>query len=506
MNSNHPAPRTNACFSPQAGRARQLVYRIGLFLVAGALAAEPVFLGDRRELFVDRHLIERLEDAELRPGQPRRAEVVLKFDQPWEYAAGFVTVIKDGDIYRLYYRGGRRGADGKYDENGEVTCYAESRDGITWTKPALGMHASHGRSDTNILIGTGGQRITHNFSPLLDDRPGVPAAERYKAVGGKGPTGAPSPGLFRYVSSDGIVWKRFSDEPLFAGYALDSLNVLTWVPAEQCYAVYLRTWSEGGTPEQPKFKGIRTISRSTSKDFVTWTKPEPMSFGDTPLEHLYTNNTQPYFRAPHLLVALPFRLLPGRQAYTTAELAAWGVPEQHAKGLSDAVLVTSRGGTRYDRTFMESFIRPGSDRLAWHARETQPSNGIVPTSEGEMSFYVINHYPLSTEHLTRMVLRVDGLASIHAGYKPGMVLTKAFVFTGKALELNLATSAAGGMNVELLDEACEMLARTAELIGDDIARTAAWEGRADIAAFAGRPVRLRFTLRDADLYSFRFAP
>lgn len=510
MNSKHPSPRTRSRLSSSCdGRAVRAFKRlccIGLSLAAGALAAEPVFLGDRRELFVDHYLIEQLDGAELRPGQPRRAEIVLKFDQPWEYAAGFVSVIKDGGVYRLYYRGGRKGPDGKYDENGEVTCYAESRDGIAWTKPTLGMHTSHGRSDTNILIGTGGHRITHNFSPLLDDRPGVPAAERYKAVGGKGPTGAPSPGLFRYVSADGIVWKRFSDEPLFAGYALDSLNVLTWLPEEQCYAVYLRTWSEGGTPEQPKFKGIRTISRSTSKDFVTWTKPEPMSFGDTPPEHLYTNNTQPYFRAPHLLVALPFRLFPGRQAYSTAELAAWGVPEHHAKGLSDAVLVTSRGGTRYDRTFMEAFIRPGPDRLAWHARETQPSNGIVPTGDGEMSFYVINHYPLPTEHLTRMVLRLDGLGSAHAGYKPGTVLTKPFVFTGTALELNLATSAHGGVQVELLDEAGEVLARTPELIGDDIARIAPWEGRADIAAYAGRSVRLRFTLRDADLYSFRFRP
>lgn len=486
-------------------------YRVLLWMVLAAgglgvaLPAAVFEMADRRELFVDHHLIERLDGVRLEAGSPRRAEVVLRFDQPWEYAAGFVTVIKDGDLYRMYYRGGRKGADGKYDNDGEVTCYAESRDGIVWTKPNLGLHASHCRNDTNIVVGMGAHRVTHNFAPILDDRLGVPASERYKAVGGKGPTSAPSPGLFRYVSADGIHWRSFSPDPIFAGYALDSLNVLTWIPAEQCYAVYLRTWSEGGTPEQPKFKGIRTISRSTSKDFVVWTKPEPMSFGDTPLEHLYTNNTQPYYRAPHVLVALPFRLLPDRRAFPAEQLEELGVPPQHAGGLSDAVLMTSRGGTHYDRTFMESFVRPGPDAIKWHARETQPSNGVVPTGPAEMSFYVINHYPMPTQHLARMVLRIDGFASARAGYTPGTLLTKPFTFRSAQLELNFATSSAGGVKVELLDPDGAALATGEKLIGDDTARFVQWVGRTGVGEFADRPVRLRFTLMDADLYSFRFA-
>ena len=229
-----------------------------------------------------------------------------------------------------------------------------------------------------------------------------------------------------------------------------------------------------------------------------------MSFGGTPLEHLYTNNTQPYFRAPHLLVALPFRYFPNRHPYPLEQLLALGVPERHAKGVSDAVLMTSRGGTNYDRAFMESFLRPGLDQIAWHARETQPSNGIVPTGPTEMSFYVINHYPMPSAHLTRVVLRTDGLASAHAGYTPGTLLTKPLVFRGDRLELNLATSAAGGVRVELLAEDGAVLAKSEEIIGDDIARIVDWTGGADLAGLAGRPVRLRFSLQDADLYSFRF--
>ena len=172
--------------------------------------------------------------------------------------------------------------------------------------------------------------------------------------------------------------------------------------------------------------------------------------------------------------------------------------------MADAVFMTSRGGTSYDRTFMESFIRPGRAALAWPARDNAPALGVVPTGEGEMSFYAVTHYTLPDCHLRRYTLRTDGFASAHAGYTPGTLLTKPFVFAGAALVLNFSTSAAGGIGVELLDESGAVLAASESLIGDDLARRVVWCNRTDVAAFAGRPVRLRFTLKDADLYSLRF--
>ena len=456
-----------------------------------------------RELFVDQQIIERMENVRLELAQPKDEGVVLKFDQPWEYAAGFVTVIKDGDKYRMYYRGGRKLPDGKYDNDGEVTLYAESPDGINWTKPALGLHKIDGK-DTNIILTANDGRITHNFSPMLDDRPGVPPEERFKAVGGKGPTGKPSTGLVRYVSADGIHWKPLGKDPLFPGYALDSLNVLTWVPEEQCYAIYLRTWSEGGVPSQPKFKGIRTISRSTSKDFINWTEPTPMSFGDTPLEHLYTNNTQPYFRAPQILVSMPFRFWPDRQIFSNEEQAALNISAQQMKGLSDAVFMTSRGGNRYDRTFLESFIRPTTSPLTWHARETQPSNGVVPITEEEMSFYVGNDYTVPSAHLTRYALRTDGFASVHASYTPGTLLTKPLPFSGSKVKLNFSTSAAGSITVELLNNKGQVVATSEEMIGNFIDHTVPWKDGFDPAKLSGQKVQLKFAMKDADLYAVAF--
>ena len=72
-------------------------------------AAEPIDIGSRRELFVDRALISAMEGkAELRLHSPTQREVALTFDEPWEgNASGYPTVIQDGDLYRMYYRGHR---------------------------------------------------------------------------------------------------------------------------------------------------------------------------------------------------------------------------------------------------------------------------------------------------------------------------------------------------------------------------------------------------------------
>ena len=106
-------------------------------------AAEPIDLGSRRELFVDRALIDHMDGgAELRLHRPTQREVALTFEEPWEgNASGYPTVIQDGDLYRMYYRGHRYIIDDPplKQAQAEVVCYAESEDGIHWTKPNLGL-------------------------------------------------------------------------------------------------------------------------------------------------------------------------------------------------------------------------------------------------------------------------------------------------------------------------------------------------------------------------------
>ena len=75
--------------------------------------------------------------------------------------------------------------------------------------------------------------------------------------------------------------------------------------------------------------------------------------------------------------------------------------------------------------------------------------------------------------------------------------------------LNLATSAVGFIKVVLQDidykEIKGFGIKDAEpIFGDAIEREVRWKGNPDLSKLAGRPVRIRFVLNEADLYSFQF--
>ena len=110
----------------------------------------------------------------------------------------------------------------------------------------------------------------------------------------------------------------------------------------------------------------------------------------------------------------------------------------------------------------------------------------------------------------RYTLRVDGFASVQAPLSGGELITKPLLFAGRALVLNFSASAAGSIQVELLRDQMNTpiegfrLEDCVDVLGDDLARVVRWKGGQDLSGLAGTPVRLRFVLRDADLYSIRF--
>ncbi|NBX60703.1 MAG: hypothetical protein EBT62_09595, partial [Opitutaceae bacterium] len=113
--------------------------------------------------------------------------------------------------------------------------------------------------------------------------------------------------------------------------------------------------------------------------------------------------------------------------------------------------------------------------------------------------------------LRRYTLRVDGFVSLHARQQPGELLTPQLIFTGHTLSLNFATTAAGSIRVELQDQAGQplpgySLAECDELFGDTLNRTVTWGNRSNVSALAGKSLRLRIILREADLYSLKFEP
>lgn len=468
-----------SCRSRRLRRASDLSL---LLLVAActpsAIADEPVAdLGSRLELFVDRHAIAKQDGIRLVLHPPRPAEVAIRFDEPWEgpYSA-YVTVLLDDGLYRMYYRGWSA-LDGD-----QLTCYAESNDGITWTKPRLGLVAFNDSTENNILLRMPGNQGTHNFAPFLDSRDDVPEDERYKALGGQPP--------YAFASADGIRWRRLSPEPVMTRGAFDSQNLAFFDSDRGEYRAYIRIVRDG----------VRDVATATSVDFRTWSEPTPVVLNGGTTEHFYTNATTPYFRATHFDFMFPKRFVPERRRLG-------GHPES---GVSDAVFLSSRDGVHFDREFREAFIRPGRDPLNWGDRSTMPAWGVVPTGPDEMSIYFSQHYRLPSAHLRRGVLRLDGIASARAEGEPGELLTKPFKFTGRWLVLNFATSAAGSIRVEIQDSDGRpipgfALDDASTAYGDEIAEAFSWSSGPDVSTLSGRDVQLRFVLQDADLYSYRFS-
>lgn len=457
-------------------------------------AGEPIDIGSRRELFVDRLLIDRMDGVDLRMHHPVKAP---RADSPLP-TAYYATVIRDTDdrgvLYRAWWRARDPSFKGKREsgDGGEVVCYAESRDGHEWSFPNLGLHEVDGTRDNNVILAKM-PRMLHNFSPFLDTRPGVPEDQRYKALAGHPGPGdergkaKPGIGLFAFCSPDGIHWTKQGEVIPYRNewrHAFDSQNVSFWSEAEQRYVCYFRTWT---SPDR-----LRSISRTTSKDFQTWTEPVAMN-PNRPGEHLYTSQTHPYFRSPHIYVALPTRYVPGR-----------GDPDASTdhNNATDVLLMTSRAGsTRYDRTFGEAFLRPGLDPLAWLNRANYVALNVVPTSPTEMSIYHRNG--------DRYVLRTDGFASVHAGSQTGSLLTHAIRFSGDSLSLNASTSAAGHLRVGIQTVDGEWVPGFAiddcrPIYGDEINRRVQWRGDSALESLAGQSVRLRFELQECDLYSFQF--
>lgn len=443
----------------------------------------PIDIGSQWELLVDRYLIDEMKGgAELRLHRPVAREIVFVHDKPWEgNTCGYSTIFRDGDIYRMYYRGSNTAPDGRKTHR-EVTCYAESRDGIRWERPELGLFEFEGSRANNIVWDSAG---THNFTPFRDTNPDCPPEAQYKAVA-RG-TDEYHQSLLAFQSPDGIHWKRMQEKPVVTEGAFDSQNLAFWDAERKEYRCYLRDFRDGK----------RDIKTCTSKDFLSWTKPVWLDYGDAPREHLYTNAVRPYYRAPQIFIGFPTRYEPDRGSAV------------------EPLFMTSRDGLTF-RRWGEAIIRAGRNRARWGNRSNYIWWGLVETESDlpgagrELSLYSNEAYERGGGgKLRRFTYRIDGFVSINAPLAGGEVITKPLVFEGREIAMNFSTSAAGSIRVELQDASGNPLPGFAltdcpAIYGDEIEGVMKWKQGADLSGLAGKPIRLRIALHDADLFAFGF--
>ena len=188
--------------------------------------------------------------------------------------------------------------------------------------------------------------------------------------------------------------------------AFDSQNNAFWPVSEKQYVCYARILHQG----------VRWIACTTSEDFVHWTDPANLDLDGKLLQHLYTNQIDPYAHVPHIYLGLPTRHLPRRRVVTEEEARRIGTPTRwnYVDDCTNILLVSTRGGTDFRRTFLEVFIRPGFDLENWTSRANYAARGIVQTGERELSIYVKYHAGYPTIHLRRDTVRLDGFIPVYS--------------------------------------------------------------------------------------------
>lgn len=451
-----------------------------LSISSPVFAAEPLKVADHLELFVDDYLVAKTTgDVKQQLMKPVAKEVVLVTDSPWEgNTSGYYSFFKDGDMFRVIYRGWQHDTKMKA-EHKEVTCYAESKDGIHWSKPNLGLFEWKGSKENNIVwLGPG----THNFTAFRDENPSAPPEGRYKALGGL------AGGLAMFQSPDCKNWKLVQDKPVITNGAFDSQNLAFWDADRNEYRAYWRIFTEGVTTKKNwKPEGFRAIRTATSKDFKTWGNQADLTYGEeTPAQHLYTNAIQKYFRAPQIFIGFPTRYLPKEGQRV------------------EPVLMSSRDGVKFNR-WAEEVISEDAPKDRKGNRSNYMTWGMfqLPGKPKELSVYATeNYYERTPGRVRRFAYRVDGFVAMRGGAQGGKILTKSLQYKGKNLLMNYVVREDGALRVEVLDQDGKVIGESEALQGDAVDDVVEWKKNPELK---NGVVSLRISLKNADVFSLKFS-
>ena len=506
-------------------------------------------IGDRRQVFIDGRFLQVCRGIELVVHPPRKTgEPTLEPEHPWEARMdGSCSILKVGDLYHLWYRASSKGG----------IAYASSKDGIRWEKPMLGLAEVFESKRNNIVLGHGAGGVEGGVQTaivFLD--PNGTEGQQFRMVAFVGELGR---GLHVFSSGDGIQWKLMhqcvvSDRNKMH---LDTLNVILWDDRINEYVSYVRrnlcrdgvrsrTVARGQSAKLSSFPDVEDSPVVLGFDHLDPRNHDPGTNASIPVIDFYTNATIKYPWAEDAYYMFPSAYYHYRSEFL-AEFKG-EVPPPHSTlpyssfnaGTVDVRFAASRDGIhwkRYDRRALVPLGMKGS----FDSKQNYMGHGLVPAlNEREMyMYYGGNDRPhgwgatgrlernnqlltqgglAPTEDisvLSRLVFRRDGFISARAAYTGGEFTTPVLRFNGNELMLNVDTSAVGELRVEILDELgamtlsgsagyrledCDRIHTT-----NEINRVVTWQGKSDISELARKPIRLRFVMRDVDLYAFQFS-
>jgi hypothetical protein len=472
----------------QSAAAEQSVREIG---------SEKILLIDK-EFFAGSTAVRQKLHPARKTGQP-----ILIAEHPWESAElNWFSVLEYGGKYRMWYECydvDGWGAEGTPADDTSF-CYAESADGIHWTKPKLGLFEYRGSKENNILfrrVGAGDARSrVHGAGVFVD--PHAPAEQRFKAVsqGGFRNTGGEPYRIAGMTSPDGLVWTRYP-EPICPPFA-DSQYSGFWDQRLRQYVLYGRVGGSGAG------RG-RAIGRAASDRFDRF---EPLSLV------LQTDEADP--ADSDLYNPACVQLPPAGGLYLMCPSLY-----QHKPDTLDIRLAVSRNGVEWTWPERETAFIPLGKPGERDGGSLYMANGCLAMGD-ELWFYYsaspLKHGEATLEKLTqpanrrtfsRAVARRDRLVSATAAAEGGRFTTPPLKFSGARLRVNASVRPEGALRIGLLDEQGKPIpGRGSEdcraITGDHSQAMIEWADSADVSTWAGRPIKLQFDLKDADVFGFQF--
>lgn len=463
------------------------------------------------------------------PPSPHSSEPLVAPTEPWETALAWNSIYRNPATgrYQLWYQSyiGDDLQDRRY---GCVVCYAESDDGIHFTKPELDLFSFGEHERTNIvLLGSGGHSFRYGCSVLVDDA--APAAQRYRMAyfDWTETDGGQMPGLCIAFSPDGIVWTKHLQAPLSVisyGALGGDLPLSTdldrpWAvplsmsdgtdvffdPTRNAYVWYGKMWIDG--PEG-HMAWKHAMGRTESADFIHWSTPELVLAPDDEDPPHVEFHTTPVFWHEGVYICLNQIL----------DRAVGG-------GVIDVELMLSRDGRHWQRPFRDQFFLPRGEPGSFTGGSTF-TNSTPVLLDDEIRFYYGGYSAGATSSDNERHVSGIGMARLRrdrfAGIAPlastdlptqrrpvadiGQVTLKKLSMTGiRGLTLN-ADASDGTIRAEFLDDTGRRVPGfTAEeavpVRGDSLTHEVCW---AQQRTLPDGDCMLRLHLHQSTIYSVRW--
>ena len=456
-------------------------------MAADVRAVTPLAADPARQLTLDSRLFEKLSYVRLAVGRAAKdpGNPLMRVDKPWENSLNNLYPNVDYDpqqqAFHMWYKCvlvdaeaiARMDGVARIHNVGWISCYATSRDGERWEKPALGQHRYDGSTENNIAtVNTGGFGV---FRDPADPDP----ARRFKMV-----YDVEFDEMRVRFSPDGRRWSaEFTPDGLHlkqhGGRTGDTHSNAFWDPRGKRYVLITRN-----------YLGERLVARSESRDFLHWTEPKVV---------LRSTREEGKNHQTYCMTAFP---------YANVYLGLVMMYHVAAGATVDCELVWSPDTVEWTR------VAPGQPLIPLGPPGSCDAGCIYaqagpPFLEGErIALYYGGSQAVHRgwkRHCLpcRLTLRKDGFAGLEpvAVDQPGVAITRLLRLTGSTIAIN-ADLRGGSLRATLLDTAGQILAESQPIAQDAVDLAIPWTNGGSLTAWQGKLVRLRLEWQRGTLFSF----